>query len=62
MEVLLGMVASVYLRVQWEAVWAVGIVGGSSCLLSCCDPGLAVTVMDMHRERRETAMLTDKDV
>lgn len=38
------------------------LVGGSSCLLSCHGPDLAVTVMDMHRERRETAMLTDKDV
>lgn len=43
----------VFIRVQWEAVWAVELVGGSSCLLSCCGPGLAVTVTGMPRE--ETA-------
>lgn len=65
------------LRVKWKFYWEWwpafiressgrqyglwGLVQGSSCLLSCCGPGFTITVMDMHRGRRKTVMLTDKE-
>lgn len=60
MEVLLRVVASVYWRVQWEAVWAVGISARQQLSAELLWPW-PYCHSDGHEQKEETAMLIDKE-